>query len=37
MTTFLHSFWTTTTDILALKGGFPHAKFHLMSWVLSSL
>ncbi|GAB4111816.1 MAG: hypothetical protein OHK0057_37490 [Thermoflexibacter sp.] len=35
--TFLHSFWTTTTDILALKGGFPHAKFHLMSWALSSL
>jgi len=37
MMPFLHSFWTTTTDILALKGGFAHAKFHLMSWALSSL
>jgi hypothetical protein len=35
--TFLHSFWTNTTDILVLKGGFAHAKFHLMSWALSSL
>lgn len=35
--TFLHSFWTNTTDILDLKAGFPHAKFHLMSWVLSSM
>ncbi len=35
--TFLNSFWTNTTDILDLKCGFPHAKFHLMSWALSSM
>ncbi len=35
--TFLHSFWTNKTNILDLKGGFPHAKFHLMSWALSSM